>query len=90
MKGKILNIDPGGDITVELLGSEHLMSMYLLESLLTPYLLTEARAKRHARGKFELIENVEENEYEEEPEIEYEKEVTYNWNEMIEPRLIFP
>lgn len=46
--------------------------------------------KRHARGKFELIENEEELGEEEEMVDEYESTVTYNWNQMIEPRLIFP
>ncbi|KZS03573.1 putative Coilin/sw [Daphnia magna] len=51
--------------------------------------LLDPKPKRNTRGKFELIE-LDEEEFEEEPEIEYESTVTYQWNQMIEPRLIFP
>lgn len=52
----------------------------------------DPRIKRHARGKFELLEDEGEDEVaiEVEPQEEYESTVTYNWKEMIEPRLIFP
>ncbi|KAI9565912.1 hypothetical protein GHT06_009710 [Daphnia sinensis] len=58
------------------------------ESDITVQLL-DPKPKRNTRGKFELIEQDEE-EFEEEPEVEYESTVTYQWNQMIEPRLIFP
>lgn len=55
----------------------------------------EGRVNKHAWGKFELIErNDEEDEdYEgmqEEQEVECETTVSYNWSQLIEPRLIYP
>lgn len=53
--------------------------------------LGEGKAKRHSKGKFELRDPDEDDEEDEGMVVEeYETTVTYNWKELIEPRLIFP
>jgi len=63
-QGRITEIQPNGQITVEIIGDP----IY----------------KRNFGGKFELMED------DEEQDEEFETVTTYNWNELIEPRLVFP
>lgn len=93
MQGRVSHIHPSGDITVDLLG---MLNGPLIKFLRKDFYMRnfcyslDPRIKRHARGKFELLEEEEGEEMEEEPQEEYESTVTYSWNQMIEPRLIFP
>lgn len=56
--------------------------------------LGEGKINKHAWGKFELIERNDDQDVdegmEEEQEVEVETTVTYNWGQLIEPRLITP
>lgn len=54
----------------------------------------EGKVKKHSRGKFELIDPKDEEydeEFEEDEEMlkeEIESTVSYNWTQLIEPRLV--
>ena len=88
MQGRVTQAHPNGELTVELLGiiGSHFFPCLQAYKLVFHSFL-DPRAKRHCHGKFEIIEQDDE-EMEEEPEPEYESTVTYHWNQMIEPRLI--